>query len=69
MATAPIAISSPQQRSSHEESYVIKAVIAGCACAIAGALLNPLDVVKIRYILSYFSFRYFFNFLLFLLVN
>lgn len=31
-----------------QESYLLKAGIAGCACAIAGALLNPLDVVKIR---------------------
>jgi hypothetical protein len=31
-----------------DESYLLKAVIAGWACAIAGAILNPLDVVKIR---------------------
>jgi hypothetical protein len=30
------------------ESYLLKAGIAGSACAIAGAILNPLDVVKIR---------------------
>jgi hypothetical protein len=30
------------------EDYGLKALIAGMACAIAGAILNPLDVIKIR---------------------
>jgi hypothetical protein len=30
------------------QSYLAKAAIGGGSCAIAGAILNPIDVVKIR---------------------
>ena len=32
----------------NKESYFTKAVIGGTSCAIAGVLLNPIDVVKVR---------------------
>ena len=30
------------------ESYATKALIGGVSCAIAGLVLNPVDVVKVR---------------------
>ncbi len=41
--------SSEDRRSSGNNSnYIMKALIAGGSCAIAGASLNPIDVVKVR---------------------
>ena len=33
---------------SRKEPYLLKAIIGGVSCAIAGVVLNPIDVVKIR---------------------
>lgn len=29
------------------ENYILKAAIGGSSCAIAGSILNPVDVVKV----------------------
>lgn len=38
----------PSSTPQKEENFVTKCLIAGCSCAVVSAILNPLDVTKIR---------------------